>query len=299
MNSIVSSIASILPAWDQPHLKLGPLTLHLFGALVACAVLVGSWVIRRRAIKEGLDPEKIGRMVFWILVGGFIGAHLVDRFIYFPRETMADPITILKVWQGISSFGGFLGAAVAVMLFIRREKLGAEKWRYLDAIAYGFVFGWIFGRAGCFVAFDHPGGVSDFFLAQLHREIDDTYVGRHNLGLYECLYFAIVLAPLFWAVGKKRKKPGFYLGLICISYAPIRFMLDFSRIVDTHYFGLTPGQWGSIALVLLGIFFLFKRNAFASAEAKHLALADAGRPGGEVVESSRNQAGRKKRPNRT
>lgn len=259
--------AAVLPHWDQPNLKLGPLSLHLFGALVACAVLFGSWVIRKRAEREQLDADQIGRMVFWILVAGFIGAHLVDRFIYFPKETFENPITILKFWSGISSFGGFVGAIIGALLFIRREKLGVEKWRYCDIIVFGFVFGWIFGRAGCFVAFDHPGSPSDFFLAQLHREPDGSLIGRHNLGLYEALYFLLVLAPLFAVLGRKRRAPGFYAGVLCLMYGPIRFVLDFARIVDVRYAGLTPGQWGSIALSLFGVYLMMRSKSLAAAEA--------------------------------
>jgi phosphatidylglycerol:prolipoprotein diacylglycerol transferase len=207
--------------------------------------------------------------VFTILVGGFIGAHLVDRFVYFPKETLAEPITIIQFWKGISSFGGFLGATVAVVYFIRKHKLGAEKWRYMDVIVYGFVFGWIFGRLGCFVAFDHPGAQSDFFLAQLHLEAGtvDTFVPRHNLGLYEALYFLLFLAPLFWLVGRKaRRNPGFYIGLLCLLYGPIRFAMDYLRIVDVRYMGLTPGQYGSIALSCVGAYFLWKSRALAIAE---------------------------------
>ena len=273
MMTQLSLATAAFPYFEQPSLRLagqfelfgrhfGPIELHLFGALVATAVIVGTAVIRKRAQHEGLDPELAARMTFTVLVFGFIGAHLVDRLIYFPHETFADPWSILKVWQGISSFGGIVGASVGAAYFIKKEKLGLSKWRYLDVIGWGFAVGWIFGRLGCFSAFDHPGVATDFFLA----EVDAKGIMRHNLGLYEALYF-VPLSGLFWALGQKRRAPGFYVALLCLLYPPVRFLFDFLRIVDVRYLGLTPAQWGSIGFMIFGFFLLRYTQRLAEAEA--------------------------------
>lgn len=253
----------MIPYFDQPTLSLGPLTIHAFGALVATAVLLGSEIIRYRVRKEGLDPQLATRMVTWILVSGFIGAHLVDRFIYFPGETLQDPLSIIMIWKGISSFGGFLGAIVGIWLFLRRGEMGKDKWRYVDAVAYAFPIAWIFGRAGCFLAFDHPGSETTFWLAQTYRD----GVVRHNLGLDEAI-FTVGWAALVVILGRKKRFPGFFVALLPITYMPFRFFLDYLRKVDVRYFGLTPGQYGAIALMVVGIFLFryLKRRSLAAAE---------------------------------
>jgi phosphatidylglycerol:prolipoprotein diacylglycerol transferase len=45
-----------------------------------------------------------------------------------------------------------------------------------------------------------------------------------------------------------------------VLYAPFRFAADFLRIVDVRYGGLTPGQWGCIALALGGAAILIVRR---------------------------------------
>lgn len=241
----------MIPYFDQPKIPLGPLTIHLFGVLVAVAMIVGVAMLRRRAKRNGIDAAMAERLVWWTLAGGFIGAHLVDRFIYFPGDTLKDPVSILKVWEGLSSFGGFLGGITGTWLFLRRHDLRPNTWRYVDSIAYAFPFGWIFGRLGCFVAFDHPGAPTSFFLGQTYKDM----VVRHNLGLEEAIY-TVLVATLFLVLGRKLRWPGFFTGLLAVVYAPVRFAFDFLRIVDTRYLGLTPGQWGSIALLLTGIYLL-------------------------------------------
>jgi phosphatidylglycerol:prolipoprotein diacylglycerol transferase len=252
----------VIPYFDQPSLPLGIITIHAFGVLVAAAMLVGMRMVRRRAQGDGLDPLLADRLVTWILLGGFIGAHLVDRLIYFPAETLARPVSLLRFWEGLSSFGGFLGAIVGAALFFRRTA-SEQRWRYLDAVAYGFPFGWIFGRLGCFVAFDHPGAPTKFFLGEMYRD----HVVRHNLGLEEALY-TVLIALLFHLLGRRgRRPPGFYVGLLAIVYAPVRFLFDFLRIVDVRYGGLTPGQWGALAVMGLGVFILVRAYKKGEAEA--------------------------------
>lgn len=86
----------MIPYFSQPELRFGPLAIHAFGVLVACAVLLGSEVVRRRAAVQGVPGGAIQRFLSWVLVGGFVGAHLVDRLIYFPGETLSDPLSLLR-----------------------------------------------------------------------------------------------------------------------------------------------------------------------------------------------------------
>jgi phosphatidylglycerol:prolipoprotein diacylglycerol transferase len=241
----------VIPYFPQPSLHLGPITIHAFGVLVALAMIVGMRFVRRRAAADGIDPVKADHLVTWVLVGGFIGAHLVDRLIYYPRDTLADPISLIKFWDGLSSFGGFVGAIVGAILFLRRNP-ELPRWRLLDCVAYGFPFGWIFGRLGCTLAFDHPGAKTTFFLGQMYTDGEV----RHNLGFEEALY-TILIAALFHFLGKKgRRPPGYFVAMLAIVYAPVRFLFDFLRKNDVRYGGLTPGQWGALALIVVGVVLL-------------------------------------------
>jgi phosphatidylglycerol:prolipoprotein diacylglycerol transferase len=255
----------MLPHIEQPKLPLGPLTIHAFGALVATGVIVGAEVLRRRATRDDLDPNYVQRLITWVLVGGFAGAHLVDRFVYFPAETLENPWTILMVWQGISSFGGFLGGAIGAVAFLRRVRLPNRTmlWRYLDVVAYGLPFGWLFGRIGCFLALDHPGTPTTFFLG----EDNGHGVAIHNLGLYEAIYTVVIIAVMV-LVGRRPQPPGTLVGVLAVIYAPIRFMLDFLRVRDVRYGGLTPGQWGALTALGLGLYIIAQaRRRAAMAEA--------------------------------
>src|SRR5262245_12678780 len=122
----------MIPYFDQPTLNLGPAVIHGFGVLVAIAVLVGSKLTNYRAEKDGLSGETSSMLLGWIFVTGFLVAHLVDRLVYFPSDTMHDPWSLVRVWSGLSSFGGFLGGILGAALFLWRHPQ-SEPWRYIDS----------------------------------------------------------------------------------------------------------------------------------------------------------------------
>lgn len=241
----------MIPYFEQPKLHLGPITIHAFGALVATGILLAFRLIRKRAPQIGLDPVLAERLAMRMVIVGFITAHVFDRIAYYPRDVLANPLSLLYIWQSISSFGGFLGAVAVAFLFMRAQP-AVKGWAYLDLIAYVFPVAWMLGRAGCTVAYDHPGVETSFLLGQRYSD----HVVRHNLGLYEALY-TVVLVVLFQILAKgRRRAPGFFVGLLPLAYAPVRFALDFLRIEDARYFGLTPGQYGSVLLVGAGLLVL-------------------------------------------
>ncbi len=241
----------MIPYFEQPKLHLGPITIHAFGALVATGILLAFRLIRKKAPQVGLDPVLAERLAMRMVIAGFIFAHLFDRIAYYPRDVLANPLSLLYIWESISSFGGFLGATIVAIHFMhtRKDVLG---WRYLDLIAFVFPLAWMFGRTGCTVAFDHPGLETHFFLGQRYSD----HVVRHNLGLYEAMYTALLVLFFRWLWQGPRRGPGFFVGMLALAYAPVRFLLDFLRIEDARYFGLTPGQYGSVVLVAAGLLLL-------------------------------------------
>lgn len=69
----------------------------------------------------------------------------------------------------------------------------------------------------------------------------------------------MVIAVVFSVMGRDRRFTGFFIGALIIAYAPFRFGLDFLRIVDARYAGLTPAQYGSLALLASGVLILARR----------------------------------------
>jgi hypothetical protein len=61
------------------------------------------------------------------------------------------------------------------------------------------------------------------------------------------MLFAV--CPAFLLLDRKPRPGGFYALSFAAFYIPVRFALDFLRIADTRYLGLTPGQWAALAVL--------------------------------------------------
>ena len=237
--------------------------------LVASGAVLGILIASRRSKRLGLDPDAFTRLAGWVLLGGFIGARLAHVFLYHWADYKDNLGEIVQLWKGgLSSYGGFVGATVAGALYVRRA--GMPFFPYADVTSYGFLPAWAVGRLGCFVIHDHPGRLSDFFLAaemklNIGTDVHPNIViqARHELGLYDGILTAVI-ALIFVVADRRPRRSGFFLGWMCVLYAIPRFFLDFLRATDlsgsdARYAGLTPAQYGSIILVLLGGWILWLR----------------------------------------
>jgi phosphatidylglycerol---prolipoprotein diacylglyceryl transferase len=78
--------------------------------------------------------------------------------------------------------------------------------------------------------------------------------------------WCLAVLPILWWLQHKKLPRGFFLGLIPTLYAPVRFGFDFLRAsseelgdhADPRYFGLTPGHYASLSLLVIGLAFFLR-----------------------------------------
>ena len=271
----------MLPYFQQQSWQVGPLSIHAFGVAVAVAVAVGQRMADRRAARLGLDHATVNGLGGWMLGGGVLGAHLFSVLFYFPDKLQQDPWLLFRVWEDISSFGGMIGGGLGAILFfhLRRPDLPARaRLAFADLVAFVFPTGLAIGRIGCALAHDHPGVVTNFPLGlSLRTSSAQAYVqgvyanaglpapsevaglGFHDLGLYELLFLALVVVPLFRRWDRSVRPPGFFLAAFAGLYLPVRFTLDLLRVADARYVGLTPAQWVAAGGLSVLPFFVVQR----------------------------------------
>lgn len=265
---------ALIPFIDIPVLDLGPVDLQPFGILVAMGVLLGTWMGRKYSERNGLDEDTMRYLGIRVLVWGFLACHVFNTLFYEWERFQRDPLLMLKVWDGISSWGGVIGGGLALYLYTTIKKLDRLAWA--DWAAYGAIGGWVPGRLACAVVHDHLGYPTSFPLGvnfPPHKypfdKASDVTIRAHDLGLYEFIY----LVPLFFVIvlleRKKVRKPGLLLGVLAIGYSVPRFFLEFLRRPETdpRYYGLTFAQYACIIAVIAG-YMLLKRTPRPGTPAK-------------------------------
>ncbi|MEN0061727.1 MAG: prolipoprotein diacylglyceryl transferase family protein [Myxococcota bacterium] len=286
-------MAALIPWFEQPILELNEFipglpdgaALHGFGLFVALGFVFGGMLAKRRADRYGLSSASIDQLITWLIVGTFVGGHFGYGIMYEPAEYFANPIKFLEFWHGLSSFGGFVVCVPLAVYFFYSKKMPV--WPYLDCLAYGLAMGWFLGRMGCFVAHDHPGAETTFFLGVYCQPIpghvldlpgwlvqgdgsgmapwgpcarDGSIEAVHDTGLYEALWSLGMLGVLTW-LDRRPTIPGTLTLTYGLTYGPVRFMTDFLRpeYSDPRVFGFTPAQWWSSVFTMVCLAALYWR----------------------------------------
>ncbi len=173
-----------------PHFQLGSLDVGIpiqsFGVIVAAGVLIGAALLRRYAEWHGIADDHIRGILGWITIAGFLGAHWFDVLAYEPHK-LSEPMAswppskwpvLLRIWDGISSYGGFVGGAVGFAIYVWWKRRDARL--YADISIVGLLPAFSIGRIGCTVVSDHVGSVVD--KAQWYAALAMNYPASINLG---------------------------------------------------------------------------------------------------------------------
>lgn len=232
----------MFPYVTVPPVFLGGVPIQPFALLVSLGILVAHFVVLARARRLGLVRAWAGEMSLAMVTVGFAGA-LLFKFAYRP-----DAVA-LRVFPGISSFGGIFGALAGAWLYLAAVRR-VTVLPYLDVAAFAFPFGFVFGRLGCTVTHDHPGVRSD------SGWLTVAYPGgaRYDLGLLEML-FLVALGAAFLVLDRRPRTPGFFVAALLLAYGPFRVALDHLHVDPPRYAVLSVDQWAGCALTALGLYF--------------------------------------------
>ena len=140
------------PDIDPLALALGPLKIHWYGLMY----LIGFgafWALgryRARRPDAGWTAPMVDDLLFYGVIGVIVGGRLGYMLFYGFDQILANPLNLLKVWQGGMSFhGGLIGVLIAMTLFGNRRGLGI--FQVTDFIAPLVPLGLLAGRIGNFI----------------------------------------------------------------------------------------------------------------------------------------------------
>jgi phosphatidylglycerol:prolipoprotein diacylglycerol transferase len=239
----------MIPYFEWRTIPIGHVILQVWGLFAATGVILGAWFGSRWAKRSGIEPSKFEGLAFWTIIGAFIGARVFHVLFYDPTYYLGHPLEIISVWKGgLSSFGGFIGGGAAAAWKMYKHRLPYLK--TADIVTVSATLGLGCGRVGCFLIHDHPGTLAYGIGRILAVNYKDA--PRYDLGLLLSL-FDFILFGAFILLMRKPRKEGFYLALFLVVYSPVRFLLDFLRLLDARYLGLTPAQYGCVALFIAGV----------------------------------------------
>jgi phosphatidylglycerol:prolipoprotein diacylglycerol transferase len=252
--------------------QIGPFTIYGYGLMLAIGFIVGSYLITLEFKRKGLEPNLGNTITLIALVAGVAGSKflfLIENWSYF----LEDPIGMTFSPSGLTFYGGFVLATIAIYLYLRKRKI-----RFLfaaDGIAPGLLLAYGIARIGCHLAGDGDYGYpttlpwgTDYSKGTYPPslafrnvpEIASKYAGGvvpdhtlcHPTPVYEFLICALLFSVL-WSL-RKRLQPDGKLFMLYLVFAGLeRFLIEFIRVNPRLALGLSEAQIIAAIIVFIGL----------------------------------------------
>lgn len=248
------------------------LSVGWYGVFFASGFFLGFHIMRWIYSREGKSLATLDNIFIYMVLGAVLGARLGHCLFYDPAYYLANPLEILKIWEGgLASHGGVAGMLIAMYVYAKQTSDINFLW-LLDRMTIVIALGSFFIRSGNFFNSEIIGTPTTVPWAVVFSRVDP--LPRHPAQLYEALvYFLLfVLLSFLYLKHKEKLKAGFMMGLLMVVIFGSRFFIEFVKIPQEAFepiFGLNMGQWLSVPVVLLGLYFMFSKSK-SSVKVKHV-----------------------------
>ena len=241
----------------------GSFSIAWYGILFASGFYLGFHIMRWVYAREGKSLASLDKIFIYMVLGAVLGARIGHSLFYDPAFYLSNPLEILKIWKGgLASHGGVVGMLIAMYVYAKQTSDINFLW-LLDRMTLVIALGSFFIRCGNFFNSEIIGIPTNVPWAVVFERIDS--LPRHPAQLYEAaVYLSLFILLLFLYLKHKEKlKPGFMMGLLMVIIFGSRFLIEFVKIPQEHFvpiLNLNMGQWLSIPVVALGLFFMFQKK---------------------------------------
>ncbi len=244
---------------------------YMYGLMIAVGILACFGVLFLFGKKKNVESRFIDFVFYNAIVAialGF-GAAALFQATY---NYIDNPAEGFHLNGGITFIGGLIGGAGSFLVgyFIFRKRYNAKLVDILPFAPCCILIAHAFGRVGCFFAGCCHGKPTDSFLGiqfpGMHHKV-------HPTQLYEAIFLFALFAVCFLLAWKKNFRHN--LSVYLIAYGIFRFFIEFLRGDDRgKLLGIvSPSQFWSICMVLLGIALIFLLEPAFKKRAAELAAA--------------------------
>ncbi len=243
---------------------IGGFSVRWYGLLFAMSFIFGYLIIQKMFKKEGIPIKVLDDLSTYMIVSTIVGARLGHCLFYEPAYYLANPIDILKIWEGgLASHGAAVGILVGLYIFAKRNKKH-YLW-VLDRIAVVVALAGFFIRTGNLMNSEIFGDVTTLPWGMVFvRYYGEGYsLAHHPTQIYEALSYLFLFVFLYRYYWKHNGAPneGALFGYFMLILWSIRFLIEFIKLPQVDFENamlLNMGQLLSIPLIIIGAFLIRK-----------------------------------------
>lgn len=264
-----------------PLFSIGNLHVQYYGLCMAAGIILCFVFLYFTMQKFNYNDEAIDKMLIIGICATAFGVFMamVVQALY---DYIANPSKGYHLGEAMTFYGGLIGGVVSFLIVwnlyvfviaprtkikLLQNNMNASLTDALQIAPIGLTIAHTFGRLGCTFAGCCHGGETDAWYGIW------MYINRTGSGygippmvkvvptqLFECLFLAALTAVMMILLFKFKFK--YNLGVYAIAYGIWRFIIEYIRKDYRGSFigSITPSQFWSIIIVILGVgyFFLYK-----------------------------------------
>lgn len=274
--------------WDPSlGIDIGIYVIRWYSIMFVIAFVLGLRLMKKIFKNDQIPLEKLDSLFMYTFISMLIGMRLGDVFFYswdyyqhhlleiilpFKEDPKSTALFgMVKGWKftgytGFASHGAAIGIITA-LYFYSRKILNKPFLFILDRMGIMVALAGFFIRMGNFFNSEIYGKPTGSNFGVIFKKAGET-LPRHPTQLYEAFSYLIlffVLWRLYWKTDKKEHL-GFLFGIFFAVLWSLRFFIEFLKEPqvdgreDWVFNSLNTGQVLSIPLILIGLFFIFRKK---------------------------------------
>lgn len=246
---------------------IGGREVRWYGFLFALGFALGAYLVNRIWKHEKLKEEWFDKLFIYVFVATAVGARLGHCLFYNPGYYLANPLEILKIWEGgLASHGGTLGIVIAVYFYSKNVTRTSMLWTFDRLVVpVGLVAAFIrIGNLMNHEIYGHETTVPWAFrfitnIPLWEKGVPPVYsLPSHPTQIYEALCYLLTFAVCMWLYWKKdaQKKEGLIFGVFLVGIFLSRFFVEFLKNNQEAFEAgmlLNMGQLLSIPFIIAGV----------------------------------------------
>ncbi len=238
--------------------SVGALSIHWYGIMYLLGFLIGASLLKTLQHRRHLHMSEDDRnsLVVHVVLGVLLGGRLGYILLYEPAVYLKHPLEMLAVWHGgMASHGGFIGVAIALILFCRRKKIALLQ--LADVIVVPVAIGLALGRLGNFINGELYGSITTLPWGMHFPGVSGL---RHPTQIYAMIKDITIAACCYAHLTRTARahRYGMTTALFLTMYGCLRFVVEIYRDqpFGFYFFGpvsLSYGQLYTLPIIASGI----------------------------------------------
>lgn len=256
--------------------KIGSFALRYYSLMFVIAFMLGLHLMKKIFINDKIPIEKLDSLFIYVVIATLVGARLGHFLFYDPEFLFRKPLEVILPFRfspkfeftgfaGLASHGAAIGIITA-LYFYSKKVLKKPLLFILDRVSIPVAIAGVFIRIGNLMNSEIIGKPTNSDFGFVFKRLGEDFP-RHPAQLYEAFCYLIIFGILmfvYWKTDKKQKL-GYIFGLFFALLWSARFLVEFFKEKQVEggenwILGLNTGQILSLPLILVGLYFMFRKT---------------------------------------